>query len=333
MEGSRSLVSIIMPAFNCEKYITRAITSIQNQTYLRWELLVCDDASSDGTLSIIRRFAMDDPRIQVHENRENLKQLKTRNMLLELAKGDLIAFQDADDYSDPRRLELMVAEFSRNPRLGLLASQVAYVDDTGRILRTSKKPTTYEEVMACMTKRNVVGGAIMMIRRNALESIGGQFREYLDGLSYQDYDLSLLIAERYEAYALPQVLYYYRQHASSSSKRINVDRIIAEEVVKHLARQRRETGQDDLMRNRPDLVQEYFEALRKPYKADPSLVYREFASSLMFNRLFGRAIKAAWLGVLNRPGYLVNWRTLQYCLRVSLIKWLSFRADRNKYIA
>ena len=76
MEGSRSLVSIIMPAFNCEKYITRAITSIQNQTYLRWELLVCDDASSDGTLSIIRRFAMDDPRIQVHENRENLKQLK-----------------------------------------------------------------------------------------------------------------------------------------------------------------------------------------------------------------------------------------------------------------
>src|SRR5690606_14565823 len=125
---------------------------------------------------------------------------------------------------------------------------------------------------------NVVGGSVMMIKKEALQLVGGKFREYFDGLSYQDYDLSLLIAEKFEAYSLPQTLYYYRQHASSSSKRISVDRIIAKEIVSHLAKQRRDTGQDDLMRNHPELVDAYFEILRKPYKADPSLVYREFAA-------------------------------------------------------
>ncbi|HEX7016454.1 MAG TPA: glycosyltransferase [Cyclobacteriaceae bacterium] len=326
-------VSVIMPAFNCERYVARAITSILNQTYAPWELLICDDASRDNTLSIVKKLSAEDVRIRVYANQENLGELRTRNRLLELAKGELITFQDADDYSDDRRLELMVAEFSRNERLGLLASQVAYIDDAERIMRISKKPLTYDKVLSSITERNVVGGAIMMIRRTALESVGGKYRKYLDRLPYLDYDLSLLIAERYEAYALPEVLYYYRQHPASSSKIVSVDRIITEEVVKHLARQRRDSGQDDLMCNRLDLVQEYFEELRKPYEADPSRVYREFAASFMFSRLFGRAIKTAWLGVLSRPGYLVNWRTLQYCIRVSLIKWLSFRANRNKYIA
>lgn len=333
MEGSVSLVSVIMPAFNCERYVARAITSILNQTYSQWELLVCDDASTDRTLSIIRSLAKDEPRIRVYSNEKNLKLLKTRNALLKLAKGDLITFQDADDYSDPRRLELMVAEFSRNSRLGLLASQVAYIDDTGRMLRVIQKPVTYDAVLTGMVERNVVGGSIMMIRRSTLESVGGKFREYLDGLSYQDYDLSLLIAERHEAYALSEVLYYYRQHAGSASKAISVERIIAEGVVKHLAQQRRETGHDDVMRNRPDLVQAYFEELRKPYKEDPSLVYREFASACMYNHLFGSAVNAAGRAVLNRPGNFVNWRTLQYCLRVSLIKWLPFSVGGNKRVS
>lgn len=331
MEGSDSLVSIIMPVYNCEKYIDRAITSIRDQTYTHWELLVCDDASTDRTLSLVKKLADDDLQIRVFTNQENLRLLKTRNKLLDSARGDLITFQDGDDYSDPRRLELMVREFERNPRLGVLASQVAYVSDDNSILRISAKPLHYKDVLQRMYDQNVVGGSIMMIRREALNPVGGKFREYFDRLSYQDYDLSLLIAEKYEAYALPQILYYYRQHASSSSKRISADRIIAKNIVSYLAKQRRDTGQDDLMRNRPDLVDSYFEELRKPYKTDPSLVYREFASVYMYNRLFGSAIKTAWQGLLIRPTYFVNWRTLQYCVRISLIKWMSLRADRDNY--
>lgn len=319
-------VSVIMPVFNCEVYLAQAVSSITNQTYSDWELLICDDASTDNSLAVIKEYAERDSRISIHSNPSNLGELQTRNKLLGLTRGGLITFQDADDYSDPRRLELMVSEFSRNPRLGLLASQVAYVSETGRKLRVSKKPLSYPDVLSTIWEHNVVGGAIMMIRKDALESVGGKYREYFDRLAYFDYDLSWLVAERYEAYALPEVLYYYRQHSASLSKRVETDRILAENIVKHLAQQRRESGQDDLMRNRPDLVDAYFEKLRQPYKADPTLVYREFASGFMYNELFTSAIKSAFKAVLIQPGNFINWRTLQYCLRVSLIKWLSSSA-------
>src|SRR5690606_2611361 len=112
---------------------------------------------------------------------------------------------------------------------------------------------------------------------------------------------------------------------------ISADRVIAKKVVSHLAKQRKETGQDDLMRRRPELVDKYFEVLLKPYRADPSKIYREFAAVYVYNRLSGRAIVAAWKGVLTRPSYFINWRTLQYCIRISLLKWLSLRVNRNKY--
>src|SRR5690606_38979449 len=193
------LVSVIMPAFNCDRYVEQAIESILNQTYSNFELLVADDASTDNTLSILERFAKGNSRIRLFVNERNQKLLKTRNMLLREACGHLITFQDADDYSHPQRLELMVKEFRVNSRLGLLSSQVAYITESGNVVRTSRKPLDYQTVRGRMYERNVVGGSIMMIRKDALDDVGGGFREYFDGLAFQDYDLSLLVAERFEA--------------------------------------------------------------------------------------------------------------------------------------
>lgn len=326
MDVSNLLVTIVMPAYNCEKYIAEAITSILSQTYENWELLICDDGSTDNTYAIIKEFTAYEQRITVLSNETNLKELRTRNRLLGVASGDLITFQDADDYSDPARLELMVAEFIRNRTLGLLVCQVAYISETGKIRRTSSKPLSYKEVLERMYEQNVVGGAIMMIRKSALEAVGGKFREYFDGLSYLDYDLSLLVAEKFEAYSLPQVLYYYRQHGEASTKRASIDRFLAKEIVIHLARQRRETGKDDLMNGRPDLVDAYFEKLREPYRTDPSRIYREYAAINMYNDLHTKAIGISWKAILAAPLKIVNWRTLQYCLRVSFSKYL-FSAD------
>lgn len=314
------LISVIMPVYNCEKYLTKAIESVVDQTYHRWELLACDDGSIDESYNVLKSFQVRDPRIRIFHNASNLKPLKTRNKLLEIAEGDLITFQDADDYSDKFRFEKMVYEFQANPRLGLLSSQVGYVDRNGHVFSTSKRPTDYETILKAMYQDNVLGGAYMMIKRPALESVGGKFRRYFDGLSYQDYDLSLLIAENYECYCLPEVLYYYRQHETSGSKSIRVDRILAKEVVIHLAKQRRARGSDDLLDGHPEKVDAYFAELRKPYVQDPSLVFREFAAAYMFSRLYQSAIYAACLAIKKRPGKWVNWRTLQYCIRKSLLR-------------
>lgn len=317
------LVSVIMPAYNCEQYIEQAISSILRQTYKNFELLICDDASSDSTYEKILRHAKADIRIRVYRNEHNLKLLKVRNFLLSVAKGDLIAFQDADDYSGEARLEIMVAEFNANSSLGLLASQVGYVDKNGVIIRISEKPTSYSEVLDKIYRSNVVGGSIMMIRRSALSSVGGQFREYFDGLSYQDYDLSFLVVEKWVAYAIPEVLYFYRQHAASTSKRISVERYLAKDIVIYLANQRRQFGADDLMSGQIEQLDLYFAKLRQPFLADPSLIYRIYAASFMYGQLYFLAISTAFLAIRVQPFRPLNWRTLQYCIRIFFMKKIS----------
>jgi glycosyltransferase involved in cell wall biosynthesis len=315
--NDHGLVSILMPAYNAQAYIQEAIQSIVDQTYTHWELLICDDASRDKTYEIIKEIAKRDPRIKILKNDTNLKQLKTRNKLLEIAKGNYITFQDADDYSDKSRLEKIISAFKANPNLGMVSSQVVYVDPNGAHLRTSKKPEDYKSILQQIYNHNVVGGAIMVIKKEALESVGGRFRPYFDGISYQDYDLSFLIAQRYECCNLPEALYYYRQHGQSSSKRISIDRLLAKEVVIHLAKQRQATGSDDLMDGHPEKVDAYFDKLRAPYIEDSSLIYREFAANFMYNKLYRKAINAAWSAIRQNPLKIVNWRVLQYCIRKS----------------
>lgn len=91
------LVSIIMPAYNAEKYIEEAIESVLNQTYSNWELLICDDCSNDRTREIIKECKDNDKRIKLFELKENSGAAKARNTSIEQAEGTYIAFLDSDD--------------------------------------------------------------------------------------------------------------------------------------------------------------------------------------------------------------------------------------------
>lgn len=321
---NRPLVSVIMPVYNSQDFIKASVGSIVSQTYANWELLICDDGSTDNSYKLIEELRRgNESKMRVFKNETNLRLLKTRNRLLKLAVGELITFQDSDDYSDRFRLERMVKEFSNNSRLGLLSSQVGYITRKGELMRISKKPTDHDTTLRLIYSNNVIGGSMMMIRKCALESVGGKFREYFDGLSYQDYDLSFLIAQKYESYSLSDVLYYYRQHDRSSSKIVSVDRLVAKQVVIFLAKQRLERGSDDLMEGRSDMVDSYFEYLCEPYRRDSSMIYREYAANFMYNQLYKGAIQSAWESVKRNPLMLINWMTLQYCVRKTLLAKLS----------
>ncbi len=106
------LVSIVMPSYNCERYIGASIKSVISQSYNRWELLIVDDCSSDQTTDAIKKF--NDPRIKLFINDHNSGAAVSRNKALMHANGKWIAFLDADDVWTPKKLELQLGYMVNN---------------------------------------------------------------------------------------------------------------------------------------------------------------------------------------------------------------------------
>ena len=108
----KELVSIIMPTYNCGRFIRESINSVFSQTYRNWELLIVDDCSTDETESIVCTY--NDPRIRYIRNEQNIGAALTRNRALREAKGRYIAFLDSDDLWMPEKLEKQIAFMETN---------------------------------------------------------------------------------------------------------------------------------------------------------------------------------------------------------------------------
>ena len=102
------LVSIIMPTYNCGRFIADSIKSVQAQTYKNWELLIVDDCSLDNTLDIVKKIQITDKRIRLFQNKDNSGAAVSRNVALKEAKGRWIAFLDSDDLWEPLKLERQI---------------------------------------------------------------------------------------------------------------------------------------------------------------------------------------------------------------------------------
>ena len=100
-----ALVSVVMPAYNAEKYIRGAVASVLSQTYPSWELVIVDDCSSDDTPALLDSLAEVDKRVRVIHARENAGVAAARNAAIAAASGSHIAFLDSDDGWHPRKLE------------------------------------------------------------------------------------------------------------------------------------------------------------------------------------------------------------------------------------
>ena len=122
MRDNQPLVSIIMPVYNCEKYISEAIESVLSQSYQNWELLIVDDGSTDHSPEIIDRYAQKDVRIQSFHNK-NEGVSAARNFALSKISGELVTFIDSDDVYHPDRLQRMVQIFEKYPNCDIVFSR------------------------------------------------------------------------------------------------------------------------------------------------------------------------------------------------------------------
>jgi len=233
------LVSVVMTVYNGERFLNAAIDSILAQTFTNFELIIVDDASTDSTPTILDGYS--DSRLIVLRNETNLGPYKSANKGITVAKGEFIARHDADDVSLPDRFQQQVDRLLENYNLGLLGTSYHMIDGQDRILDTALLPTTNSELQSRLEYGTIFLHGTIMIRRTALEKIGG-YRDYFR--VSQDYDLFLRLAECGEIANLAPPLYLFRFHGASISRNKRELQLACRGLAWDLAEQRRTTGQE-----------------------------------------------------------------------------------------
>ena len=211
--NSAPKVSIVLPVFNAEAYIGESIVSLINQTFKNFELIIIDDASTDGSLAAIYKFS--DPRIKIIENEKNLGIVGALNRGIEAATGKYIARMDADDICYPDRLKIQIEYLEENHDIGLVGS---WINGFGVSIRSyiHKYPISHEDIEACMLFQNPIAHPTVVIRREIL--VSNQLR-YSNEFPYvEDWELFSRVIQLTKFHNIPRPLLKYRIHPSSSSQ-------------------------------------------------------------------------------------------------------------------
>lgn len=199
-------ISVLMGVYNCESTVAKSIDSIVSQTFSDWELIVCDDGSSDATFHIITRYAQKEPRIIILKNSTNQGLSYTLNKCLSIARGYYCARMDGDDLCDPTRLEKQSLFLDEHQEYGFVSSLMKRFDESG-IYDVPVKVDSYSPSKMDYVKGSPFCHAPVMIRRSAYEAVGG-YRDLPNTLGVEDYDLWFrLYAVGIKGYVLHEPLY------------------------------------------------------------------------------------------------------------------------------
>ena len=207
-------VSVILPVYNAQSYLRESIDSILNQSFSDFELIIINDGSTDGSLEIIKSYS--DDRI-VLINQDNAGLPISLNRAIQIAKGQFLARQDADDISQPSRLEEQVTYLLSHPECGLLGSWADILVENALTDRGLHHPHLNGDIQIKLLFFNCFVHSSVMIRKSALEK-SGLYPEDPSKFPPEDYDLWLRIAKYHEVANIPKSLLQYRELPNSISR-------------------------------------------------------------------------------------------------------------------
>lgn len=320
MREKSPLVSIIMPAYNCEAFIEQAIASVLQQTYTNWELLVADDGSTDNTRAVID--AVKDERIVKTHNDTNQGNIRTRNRLFDQAQGDFITVVDADDWIHERKVECQVEVLSENKALCACVTNYYTVNVEGNNKVKQNIEHNFLLTIAELESVPMFHPASIMLRREVYKKVGG-LNLYFDRLYGEDLYWIYLIAEKYKVLYVAQPLYYYRANPVSLTNDIEDERkLTVISLVKELIKQRKHTGEDWLSKGEVAEAANFENQLIKEKKWLGEK-YRIYAARQIDLLELKKASKYLLKATLLNPLNVKNARTLSYLVR-------SFYNNRRK---
>jgi len=209
-------VSVVIPTYNFGRFLAAAIESAQAQTLRPREIIVVDDGSTDETPDVVRSFE------SVHYIRqENGGVCAARNRGVEDSMGEFIAFLDADDTWEARKLEKQIAVFNSDPEVGLVHCGMREFDDeTGETIATHLHGAEgwMADNLLLWEGPVIVGpGGTIAVRRDTFEAVGGFDTQQKVG---EDWDLCYRIARKYKVGFVPEPLVNYRSHGAAAHRNV-----------------------------------------------------------------------------------------------------------------
>ena len=212
-------VSVMMAVYNMEKNVhilKKAVASILNQTYQDWELIICDDGSTDHTLQILRQISSEDERLHIISCSNNHGAGYARNMCMRIARGKYLAVMDADDISKPQRLKKQACFLDSHPQYALVGCNASMIDSCGvwgeRILEEKPDKKDFLSTLPFVHPS-------IMIRKEVAYKLHG-YTQTMTARRAEDYEfLMRLYAAGYRGCNMQEPLIFYREDIQSYRKR------------------------------------------------------------------------------------------------------------------
>lgn len=213
--GGRPLISVVIPSYNAARFVNQAIDSVMQQTYSPIEIILVDDGSTDDTA---QRLAALGNRIRyVHQVNGGLS--KARNRGIREARGELVAFLDADDKWLPEKLQKQWEMLRADPDLKFVHTDVFdLIETTGEVVHEDRNGRRFTgDCYLEFFRGNVIIPSTVLVTRSCLEQIG-HFDEAIRGASTQDMDLCLRVARHHRFAYVDEPLVLYRMHPDNASR-------------------------------------------------------------------------------------------------------------------
>ena len=222
--------SVIIPAYNAEKYLKEAIDSIINQTFQDFEVLVINDNSTDNTVNILQSYT--DKRIQIL-NSQGSGISDALNLGLDSAKGEYIIRMDADDISLPERFEKQIKYLDENPDIAICGSIAQYFNDNSDLLYNIWQTPSEDKLIKTFLLTTVpLIHPSVIIRKSVLDKYELRYSTIYNGA--EDFGLWTKAAKFVKFHNIEEVLLYYRRHNDNATFRnINQGRKAFQEIIRN----------------------------------------------------------------------------------------------------
>ena len=208
------LVSVIMPAYNSEQFIEKAIRSALAQTYSNLEMIVIDDCSKDSTVQIVQKLAQEDNRVRLIQNETNAGAANSRNKGMDCSRGAYVALLDSDDIWHPDKLQKQI-KLAQESGAGLIYCSYAMVDEQGK--KKCRDFVVNEHIcLESMLRKNEIGCSTVLLRSDVLNQ-----HRFSNEYYHEDYVLWLqLLKEGVQAAGIREVLvdYTLRNNSRAANK-------------------------------------------------------------------------------------------------------------------